>query len=431
MRILAALPFFCFTTWVLIFPPRLASAQGGAASVVTANVIQRRATDRKVFIANITPHRRVTIGSAVDGRVLEYPIDAGEAVSAQQPLTQLRTATMEIDLAAAEAELELRQAELQELENGSRPEEIALAEAQLNAAKASAEYAEARSRRSQQLFQESAGLSQDEYEANRAEAMRTKALVAEAENQFELTRQGPRAEQIAQARARVAMQKQAVASLEDRLRKFTVRSPFDGIVSQELTEQGAWISQGDAVAEVVEVNPVYVEVFVPESTIRFVPLGGECKVQVEAFPGLTFPGTINRIVPVADPKSRSFPVRVIVPNDPVDGRHRLLPGMLARVSLATGETQEDALLVPKDALNLSGSSTTVSKIVNGKAVPIPVQAGVAVGGLIQVTPMEPNAIAEGDRVVIRGNERLRPGQAVKVISTVNSESMLESESPSD
>lgn len=427
MRFLAALPLFCLTAWMTVLPSLPAAAQGGPASVVTANVIERPATARQVFIANITPHRRTTIGSAVDGRVLEYPINAGEPVTARQPLAKLRTATMEIDLAAAEAELELREAELRELENGSRPEEIGLAEAQLNAAKASSEYAAASFKRSQRLFQEAAGLSQDEYEASRAEAMRTTALVAEAEHQLELARQGPRTEQIDQARARVEMQRQVVTSLEDRLEKFTVRSPFDGIVSQELTEEGAWIQQGDAVAEVVEVNPVMVEVYVPESHIQYVPLGEECEIRAEAFPGRTFPGTISHIVPVADPKSRSFPVRVVVPNEPVNGRHPLLPGMLARVSLATGETQ-DALLVPKDALQLGGSATMVIKIVDGKAVPVPIDTGIAVGGLIQVIPMAQGSLSVGDPVVVRGNERLRPGQAVKATSSIDPESLLDSNS---
>lgn len=429
MRFLAALPFCLFAACTFALSPRPAAAQGGPATIVTAEVLQRPITDRQVFIANITPHRRATIGSAVDGRVLEYPIDAGEPVEAEQALTQLRPNTMKIEVAAAKAELDLREAEVRELENGSRPEEIALAEAQLAAARASADYAAARFQRSQRLYQEAAGLSQDEFEANRAEAMRTTALMAEAENQLELARQGPRKERVDQARARLAMQEQMVQLLEDRLRKYTIRSPFDGIVSQELTEQGAWISQGDPVAEVVELNPVDVEVFVPESSIQFVVIGGECEVTVEAFPGQPFTGTIDRIVPVADPRSRSFPVRVIVPNERVDGRHRLLPGMLARVSLATGDTQEDALLVPKDALLHRGSATTVVKVIDGTAVHVPVRIGVAVGGLMQVTPMEFGALGEADTVVVRGNERLRPGQAVKVISTLDSESMFESDEP--
>jgi RND family efflux transporter MFP subunit len=425
---LSAVAFLVFSlSLAAVCQPGSALGQGGA-TVVTAEVIQRAATSRKVFLANITPHRRATIGSAVDGRVLEYPIDAGQPVEAGETIAQLRTGTIAIDILAAEAELELREAELEELENGSRPEEIALAEAQLAAARAQDEYASARFSRSQQLYEQSAGISQDEFEASRAEALQAAAQRAEAENQLALVQQGPREEKIAQARARRAMQQQAVALLKDRERKYSLKSPFDGFVSQELTEQGAWVTQGDAVAEVVEINPVEVEVFVPEENVRFVPLGGTCEVRVEAFPGQTFPGTIDRIVPVADARSRTFPVRIVVRNDPVDGKHPLLPGMLSRVSLASGSTT-DALLVPKDAINLGGRQITVIKVVDGKAVPVPIEMGVAMGGTRQVIPVEAGSLSIGDPVVIRGNERLRPGQSVQVASTEATENYLDADSP--
>ncbi len=428
MRLSAAACLLLFQSLAIVCTAASAAGQG-AATVVTAEVIQRAATSQKVFLANITPHRRATIGSAVDGRVLEYPIDAGQPVAAGETITQLRTGTIEIDISAAHAERELRQAELQELENGSRPEEIALAEAQLASAQARDDYASARFARAQRLYEESAGISQDEFEASRAEAMQAAAQRAEAENQLALVRQGPRQERIAQARARVAMQQQAVALLEDRQQKYSLKSPFDGYVSQELTEQGAWVTQGDAVAEVLEINPVEVEVFVPEENVRFVPLGGTCDVRVEAFPDQTFAGTIDRIVPLADARSRTFPVRIVVPNEPVDGSYPLLPGMLARVSLASGSTT-DALLVPKDAINLGGKQVNVIKLVDGKAVPVPIEMGVAVGGTRQVIPLETGSLAVGDPVVIRGNERLRPGQAVRVSANEATETYLDGDVPS-
>lgn len=388
-------------------------AQGGPAPVVVAPVVEREVASEQSFVANVNPRRRTMIGSAVDGRVLEYLVNAGEAVDAGQALAQLRTRTIEIELAGAEAELELRQAELAELENGSRPEEIALAEASTAAARAAHEYAQSKLARAERLYQSSSGLSRDEYESVRAEALSAAAELNQAESNERLVREGPRAEQIEQAAAQVAMQQQVVDGLKDRLAKYTIRSPFRGFVVSELTEAGAWVQQGGEVAEVVEIDPVEVEVFVPESNIRFVQPGDEAKLSIESAPGETFTGTIDQIVPLADGRSRTFPVRILVENPQKDSRHALLPGMLARVSLPTGQLKP-RLMVPKDALQLGGATAVVVQVVDGEARIVPVRTGASMGSWIAVEPLSSTDLRPDDLVVTRGNERLRPGQAVTI-----------------
>ena len=106
-------------------------------------MIEREVASSQAFVANVNPHRRSVIGSAVDGRVEEFLVDAGQEVDVGQPLAQLRTKTIEIELAGAQAELQLRRAELAELRNGSRPAEIELAEAVAQAAAAASDYAKA------------------------------------------------------------------------------------------------------------------------------------------------------------------------------------------------------------------------------------------------------------------------------------------------
>ncbi|TWU44045.1 Cation efflux system protein CusB precursor [Novipirellula aureliae] len=391
--------------------PNASMGQGGPANVVVAPVSKRDLSAHRAFVANVKPWRHVTIGSAVDGRVLEYLVKGGEAVEKSQPLAQLRTKTIEIEIAAAEAEVQLREAELQELKNGSRADEIALAEALADVAKANNEYAKAKLQRAQRLYREATGMSQDEYEAARAESLVGVARVAEAESSLRLVKEGPRQETIDQAAARVEVQKQVLAGLNDRKNKYTIRAPFAGFVSAELTETGAWVKQGDPVAEVVEIDPVEIEVYVPETGIRFVKLGGSVNVVVEALPDQVFEGTIERIVPLADNRARTFPVRVRVPNPKTNGRHALLPGMLARVSLPAGSLQP-RLLVPKDALQFGGENPIVYVVVENKAAMVPVQMGPSSGQWVAVTTLGPKQLQEGDLVITRGNERLRPGQDV-------------------
>lgn len=353
---------------------------------------------------------------AVDGRVADYLVNAGQAVEADQPLASLRTKTIEIEVAGAEAELELRRAELAELRNGSRPAEIELAEATTCAAEAANVYAKAKLARAERLFNSSAGLSQDELELTKSEAQTAIANASAANSSLELVREGPRTEQIDQAAARVAVQEQIVAGLKDRLSKYTIRSPFNGYVSSELTEAGAWVRQGDPVAEVLEIDPVEVEVFVPESSIRFVKKGVSCSLSFDALPGQIFTGTVDQIVPLADSRSRTFPVRVLVENPSVDARHALLPGMLSRASLPTGDS-EIRMLVAKDALRLGGPNPTLLKVEGDQVAIVPVRTGPSMGSWISVKSLAPDGLKAGDLVVTRGNERLRPGQTVKISET--------------
>lgn len=395
------------------FAIRRVSGQPPASPVVVAPVIERELASRKSFVANVAPRRQSVIGSAVDGRVEEYFVEAGDRVQAKQPLAQLRTRTIEIELAGAEAELELRRAELEELRNGSRPDEIVLAEASASAAEAANEYAQARLARAESLFRDGTGLSRDEFESAQASALQAAAELVASQSSLRLVREGPRREQIEQAAARVAVQQQAVEGLRDRLERYTVIAPFDGFVSAELTEAGAWVKRGDPVAEVIEIDPVEVEVYIPESIVRFVRRDDRTEVRVDALPGETFEGRIDQLVPLGDARSRTFPVRISVDNPPDDLRHALLPGMLAKVSMPS-ETPRTWILVPKDALQLGGQRRTVFRVVDGKVESVAVETGPSLGSWIAVEPAEPGGLNPGDDVVTRGNERLRPGQPVQI-----------------
>ncbi len=384
----------------------------GPSPVVVAPVIAREVASYHEFIANVNPNRQSTIGSAVDGRVVEYLVNAGQQVDESQPLARLRTGTIEIEIAGAKAQLALAQAELDELENGSRPEEIDLAKATAEAADAAAQYAQAKLKRIERLFKTGAGVSQDEYDEAKSAALAATAAVRGAKSSLKMSEEGPRREQIEQAAARVAVAQQAVAGLRDRLEKYTIRAPFRGFVSAELSEAGAWVQQGDPIAEVVEIDPVEIEVYVPEASIRFARRGGSCEVRVEAHPEETFAGRIDQIVPFGDRRARTFPVRVIVANPGTDAGHKLLPGMMAHATLPTDQRSMQ-LLVHKDALRL-GENTVVIRVSDGKAEFIPVRTGAAIGSWIAVGALGTVKLAVDDLVVTRGNERLRPGQEVVI-----------------
>lgn len=392
--------------------------RGGPAAVTVSIVVERQVREGQTFVGTVTPVRRSSVGSAVDGRVADFPINNGDFVRKGQPLAQLLTETIGHEVAAARSELKLRQEELKELENGTRPEELRRAKAVMLADQAIVEYQRKRLKRLQDLFNQNT-INDDELQQVISEATRAEQEYLQAVEAHALALAGPRTEQIEQARARVAMQQSITQKLSDQLGKHTIKAPFDGYIVAEHSEVGQWVQRGQLVAEVVALNEVDIVAQVLENHAAHVELGQSVRVEVPALSDHVFTGRVVAVVPQADLRSRTFPVAVRVQNDISSVGPLLKSGMLARATLPTGP-ETKALLVSKDALVLGGPQSTLYVVTDGeegsKTVrPVPVVLGVASGPLIEVT----GNVKVGDQVVVRGNERLRPGQPIKVTGTID------------
>lgn len=394
----------------------IAQAQpGGPALVVVATAVEREVAAGQSFVGTVMPTQRSVVGSPVDGRVLDFPVNEGDWVTKDQTVAQLRTRTLECELAAAQAELQFRQFELAELQNGSRPEEIESAKAALARTEALKQFARARATRTETLFRRGSGTSQEELDEVMSAAAATEQSHLEAKATYEMVAKGPRPEKIQQAQARVDIQQAIVDQLDDILARHTIKAPFDGYVVAEHTEVGAWLKRGDPVVEIVALDPVEIRVSVPENHIGNLQPDMPATIRLDALPEELIPATVTRVVPQADMRSRTFPVLVNLPNPRRGKSHLLKSGMIARVTLAVGKLQP-AVLVPKDALVLGGPQPLVyvvvqdPKIKQTVAQPVAVELGVAEDSLIQIS----GAVKAGQQVVVQGNERLMPGAAVRV-----------------
>ena len=373
----------------------------------------------KAFVAHKPRafHHR-TGGSAVAGRVQSFDLRQGDAVKQGAVVAQLRTGTIEIERAAAQAELELAVQRLAELRNGSLPEEVAEAEANMRAAEAALKNAVSSLGRIQTLANTRAASSSDLDDATqRAEAARFAVKAAAA--LWERIKEGPRQETIAQAAAQVELQQQRLNLINDRIAKSAIVAPFDGYISAEFTNVGAWIKNGDPIVEIVRMDEVEVEAPVTAETVVGLRRGDVIRVEFPELPDELFTGRIDRIVPVAATRARTYPVHIRIVNPVKDGAPLLLAGMLARVDLPAGK-REVLPLVPKDALVLNGNDRSVFVLDSdpeqresqetGVVRKVSVRLGIAVDDRVQVR----GNIKRGDRVVVVGNERLIPNSAVSI-----------------
>lgn len=386
------------------------------AAIVAAPVVEQSVEAEQTFVGTVMPTRVATIGSAVSGRVIECPFEEGDRVEAKQPLAQLLTDTIKLEVVGAEAELQLREQQLAELENGTRPEEIAQAKARMAAAAARQDFLDARYARMQSLRNTRGAVTEEEVEDAKSQSLEGQQIYAEMQAAYELAMAGPREEAIAQARAQVAIQEALVEKLRDQLQKHTIISRFPGYVTQKLSEAGQWVNPGDAVAEVAGIDDVDVVVQVVEDYISFVRPGQEVTVEIPAIPSRKFVGKVIATIPQGDVRARTFPVKIRVANVIDSDGPLIKSGMYARALLPVAKKHQ-AILVPKDAVVLGGPQPIIVVIEGatapgetGTPVTVPVQLGTSQGNLIQVT----GNVEPGKMVVVQGNERLRPGQKVLI-----------------
>ncbi|MCO8121086.1 efflux RND transporter periplasmic adaptor subunit [Stieleria sp. TO1_6] len=397
-----------------------AQAQRPDSRIVAAPVIRCSITADQTFVASVRPTRIAVIGSAASGRVAECLYDEGQRVESMEPLVNLLTETIDSEIEAAAAELDLRMSELEELQNGTRVEELEQARVRMLAAEARHQFNAMRRARTDQLFRQGGSSINERDEAVTLDTeTANEYLVAKAA--YELAEHGPRPEKIAQAKAAADMQAAVLQKLKDQKRKHTIISRFAGYVVKEHTEVGAWVNTGDLVYEIAALDEVDVEAFVTERNVPHIRVGMTVNIEIPALDGRVFTGVVNQVVPQADLRTRTFPVRVRVKNEITDGQPLIKAGMLARVNLPIGSLQQ-ANLVPKDAIVYAGPMASLIVIATdqadskkGTVQKVPVQLGVERAGWTQVT----GDIQPGQLVVAEGNERLRPGQAVVIAEFVS------------
>jgi membrane fusion protein (multidrug efflux system) len=198
------------------------------------------------------------------------------------------------------------------------------------------------------------------------------------------------------ARARV---EQVRAQLAERV----IRAPFAGVLGIRQVSPGALVSPGTVIATLDDLSRMYVDFPVPEGALSQVSPGQTVRGRVEAWPDRLFEGTVETVETRVDPATRSVTVRAAFANP-----DRLLrPGMLVTVSLERQERQ--ALLVPEIAVVQVGQTSFVWRVKSDGTVE---QARVAIGSRSDGRAEILRGLEPGDRIVVDGTGKLRPGAAI-------------------
>lgn len=200
---------------------------------------------------------------------------------------------------------------------------------------------------------------------------------------------------------------QASVDLKRRqLKDARINAPFAGIVGARLISPGQVISRNTTLTWLVDLDTVKVEVKVPEKYLRQLQTGQPLEFTVAAFPGEKFRGEVYFISPQIEESTRTALVKARIPN----ANGKLRGGMFASLDL-TLQLRELAIVVPEPALMSNGDNFTVYVVdEKGNAQVRPVQVGLRLAGKAEIL----TGLKAGEKVVVEGNQKLRPGAPVKL-----------------
>jgi HlyD family secretion protein len=286
--------------------------------------------------------RQVSLAFNGSERVAEMRVQEGDQVKAGQVLATLDTRTLALQIAQAEAQIEVQEQALLRLRNGTRPEEVAQARAQVAAAQAEADFASQQFERLQNIEQTSGdAVSQQDLDNARS---RKRAALAQLENQkkaLQLALIGPRQEDIAQAEAQLQVSRSELALLRHQLSLYELKAPIDAVVRSRLLEPGDMASPQRAVYALAITDPKWVRAYVSEVDLGRIKPGMSARVTTDSHPDKFIPGWVGFISSMAEftPKtvqteelrtSLVYEVRIFVE----DAANRLRLGMPATVHIS-------------------------------------------------------------------------------------------------
>ena len=182
-----------------------------------------------------------------------------------------------------------------------------------------------------------------------------------------------------------------------------VRAPFAGVLGIRQVSPGALLTPNATIATLDDISHMYVDFQVPESSLSAMVPGARVTATSAAWPGREFTGQVQTTDARIDPNTRAVTVRAVFDND----QSLLRPGMLLDVRLYRPDRQ--ALVVPEIAVVQVGRDSFVYRVdAEGRVAQVPVRAGARHAGQAEIV----EGLQAGDRIVVDGTGKLRPGVTV-------------------
>jgi HlyD family secretion protein len=269
-----------------------------------------RSKNSAIVLSGTVDAHEVNLSFQVPGRILRLDTDEGRAVEVGTLLAEIDPRDYELALARARAQAASADKALAVLKAGSRVQDIRGAEAALQQAEADLRFARMQQERTAKLVADHFSPPQQLDTANDQVDVAT-AKVEQARQSLSLLREGPRREDIARAAADLDAANALLATAEQQLSYIRLVSPVAGIVSVRQAEQGQYVTAGQPVFRVAELDRPWVRAYVDEKDLPRIKLGQPAQVQVDGLPGKQFTGRLTFISPDAEFTPKTVETRAL------------------------------------------------------------------------------------------------------------------------
>ncbi len=413
-----------------------------AQEATTETAVVQRDTLRVLIEAsgNLEPQEEATLAFLSSEKVAEILVEEGDEVKAGQPLARLKTTDLELAVANAEVALSEAQVELEQTRNGAREEEIAAAQAQVRnaqanyndlkagstaeeiaATKAELELADSGLRSAQTAYDRAGGgwnasveisdqasnlwqaqatykQAQASYEmalsgATGEELSASWAQVQQAQAQLNQLKNGATEEELESAQIAVEKAEAALEQAKLSLERATLKAPMDSVVTEIAIEEHEYASAGQDAITVSGLDPLKVEIDVDETDIASLHIGQEATSTLDALSDVTLAGKVTRISPTADATSGVVLYPVTLQLDEIPESLAVRAGMTAEVEIVIA-SQENALIVPLRAIQSEDGKSYVSRLVGDHVEQVEVELGLMTDTEVEIL----SGLEEGDIV---------------------------------
>jgi len=364
------------------------NGEGGEGLPVKVAHVERVELRRSVeAVGTLAAHDQATVSAEVAGRVARLAADMGDHVKAGAPLVLLDEERLRYHADEQKAALDQTRAKL-----GARGDELPPPGQTPDVLSAAARHAQA-----QQAYERANAL------AERNLVSRQDLEKAETDLQMAKAAHDAAVATERQLRAEVVARQATVRGAARDLKDTTIRAPFDGVVAERMVSEGQFVNAQAPVMRLVRLHPLRLTAEVPEKFAPNVRVGQPIELRTDAFPDAPVEGTITRISPDVNLKSRAFAVEADVPNE--DGS--LKPGTFARLRIATNKVDR-AIVVPATAIQTRYGTSVAFIVHDGKLTASEVKLGDRMGPRVEIT----EGLEAGQTIVSDGVDGLTAGMSV-------------------
>ena len=354
---------------------------------------------------DVLPLMQVDLFPKVSGYLERIDVHIGDSVRQGQVIAQIDKTDFLQKVKEIEAKVAQAKAQLSELETGTRTEELRQAEESVKQAQSRFENAKLQHERIEVLYKRDV-ISKKERDIADMDFTVAEAQLASSQQNLKLLREGARQEVREGSQAKLREMEAILEQERIRFQNTKIIAPFRGEISRKYVDAGALVSSSTPLVNLAHTETLKIIANVLEKDIPLLKPGMKAKIRVESYPGKIFEGRVEKINSTLDLSTRTLQAEIYIPNSD----HSLKPGMFSNVEVVLLEKPQ-TLVIPREAVIEAGSELYVF-VVEGKQA---VRKGITLGYEQDRSVEVLKGLSEGDQVVIKGQQLIKEGSAIRII----------------